>query len=310
MSDGSRAESAWSLVLAAHALAASLDHTTTATRTTLDAEGRLVVAVSDAGALLEWRPGLGWLSLLPADDPRSALVDLYLPLCSATPSRPLVVGHLGQSLDGFIATPSGESRFVTGSENMVHMHRLRALSDAVVVGAGTVAADDPQLTTRLVPGDSPLRVIFDPNRRLSASARVFTDGATRTLYVSADGNDLPPPGAAEALTLTHRSGAPAMAELIEALRARGCVRIFVEGGGVTVSALVEAGLLDRLQVTVAPILIGEGRPGIRFAAPERLSACLRPACRVFQMGRDVLFDCDLRAPHDDGAPAESLTRVL
>ncbi|MFP5378643.1 MAG: RibD family protein [Vicinamibacteria bacterium] len=292
-------------------MAASLDHTTTATRMRLDAEGRLVTGSGD-GALLEWQPGRGWLSLLPADDERCALVDLYLPLCSATPSRPLVLGHLGQSLDGFIATPSGESRFVTGPENMVHMHRLRALADAVVVGAGTVAADDPQLTTRLVPGDSPLRVIFDPDRRLSASARVFTDGGTRTLYVTADGTDEPPPGAAEAITLTHRSGGAAMTELIAALRARGCTRIFVEGGGVTVSALVEAGLLDRLQVTVAPVLIGEGRPGIRLAAPERLSECRRPACRVFQMGRDVLFDCDLRAAPDAdaAAPAAPLTRVL
>src|SRR6266404_4253948 len=82
----------------------------------------------------------------PADAAERSLVDLYLPICAATAARPITVGHLGQSLDGFIATHAGESRFVTGQENVLHSHRLRALCDAVVVGAGTVAADDPRLT--------------------------------------------------------------------------------------------------------------------------------------------------------------------
>ena len=76
--------------------------------------------------------------------------------------------YVASSLDGFIATPGGDSRFVTGPDNILHLHRMRALSDAVVVGAQTVAADDPRLTTRMVPGDSPVRVVLDPRRRLSA----------------------------------------------------------------------------------------------------------------------------------------------
>src|SRR6266496_2786576 len=87
-----------------------------------------------------------------ADDPGRDFFDLYLPIAAATLVNPMTVGHLGQSLDGFIATHAGESRWVTGHENMRHMHRLRALCDAVVVGAGTVAVDDPLLTTRLVEG--------------------------------------------------------------------------------------------------------------------------------------------------------------
>jgi len=97
----------------------------------------------------------------------------------------MTIGHLGQSLDGFIATPSGDSQFVTGDDNIVHLHRMRALSEAVVVGAGTVAADDPQLTVRHVPGANPLRVVFDPGRRLSHTYRVFTDQEADTLYVCA-----------------------------------------------------------------------------------------------------------------------------
>ena len=90
---------------------------------------------------LTWSPETGWTVRFPATDPRTAFFDLYLPLVNASPARPITVGHLGQSLDGFIATPSGDSQFVTGEENLVHLHRMRALCDAVVVGAGTVAAD-------------------------------------------------------------------------------------------------------------------------------------------------------------------------
>src|ERR1700704_1197668 len=136
-------------------------------------------------AIITWRPGSGWEPALPAEDARRALIELYLPICSATPADPITVGHLGQSLDGFIATHSGESQFVTGQENILHLHRMRALCDAVVVGAGTVAADDPQLTVRHVPGPSPLRIVLDPTRRLAEHYRVFNDDGAVTLYICA-----------------------------------------------------------------------------------------------------------------------------
>lgn len=258
-------DAAWTTLLTASARARALDREN----------------APEAIDFLWWRPGGGWESQLAADDPRAPLVDLYLPLCSATASRPLTLGHLGQSLDGFIATPTGDSQFVTGEQNILHLHRVRALSDAVIVGAGTVAADDPQLTTRLVEGANPLRVVFDPTNRLPESYRLFTDGAAPTLHV------------------TDQS----VSGLVDLLRGRGCSRIFVEGGGVTVSGFLEADLLDRLHIAIAPVLIGEGRPAIRLAPQVKLRDCRRPAYRVFRMGGDVLFDCDLRAecaPPDAG----------
>jgi riboflavin biosynthesis pyrimidine reductase len=82
--------------------------------------------------------------------------------------------------------------------------------------------------------------------------------------------------------------------LLKALSARGIRRVLVEGGGVTVSRFLEAGLLDRLHLTVAPILMGSGRPGITLPAIETLDEALRPRCRRVPMGDDVLFDLDLR----------------
>jgi riboflavin-specific deaminase-like protein len=295
--EGSAAEAAWNLILAAAALADRLDREGRPVAFTTDQASRLQPADPDgADGVLAWRPGAGWHVLLPPDDARAGLLSLYLPICSASARRPMTIAHLGQSLDGFIATHSGDSRFVTGDDNMVHMHRLRALCDAVVVGAGTVAADDPQLTTRLVPGPSPLRVVLDPNRRLTPSARVFVDRSAQTLYCCDRSRILDHEthvGAAAIVGLDGHADRPRAAELLDVLRARGCVRVFVEGGGVTVSAFLAANLLDRLQIAISPVLIGSGRAAIRLAPTERLSDCRRPVCRVFRMGDDVLFDCAL-----------------
>jgi riboflavin-specific deaminase-like protein len=288
------ADSAWNIVRAAARDAESA------------AQGRVTTLADGNDPAAVWQRGCGWTCVLPPHDERRPLIDLYLPFCSATTARPMILGHLGESLDGFIATHSGDSQWVTGRENVVHMHRLRALCDAVIVGPGTVAADDPQLTTRLLEGDKPLRVVIDPGRRLAAGHRVFTDTGADTLYVCA--RELVQSGEtrfghATIVGVAGDADAIDLAELIRLLRARGCVRVFVEGGGVTVSAFLQANLLDRLHLAIAPLLIGDGRAAIRFPAPGTLGDCQRPTYRVFRMGGDVLFDCDLRTRHTT-EPAE------
>jgi diaminohydroxyphosphoribosylaminopyrimidine deaminase / 5-amino-6-(5-phosphoribosylamino)uracil reductase len=256
-------------------------------------------------------PDLTACDLAP-DDPRRAWLDLYLPICNGGRDRPYVVGHLGQSVDGFIATCTGDSNFVTGTENIRHLHRIRALCDAVIVGAETVASDDPKLTTRLVEGPSPLRVVLDPRRRLPATHRIFTDGEARTLRVSSAPVDAAvATTGGEVLGLHEELLLPGSVDdgldlpaLLRALETRGCRRLFVEGGGGTVSAFLEADLLDRLHLAVAPLIIGSGRPAIRLSARERLGDCLRPPARIYRMGEDVLYDFDLRcAPSPAGARA-------
>ena len=254
---------------------------------------------------------------VPVGDPQRSFVDLYLPLCDASASSPLVLGHLGQSLDGFIATHAGESQWVTGPENLVHMHRLRALVDAVIVGPGTVAADDPRLTTRLVDGPNPLRVVLDPASRLDPGRRVFADGAAPTLLMCAAGLVAPGEtriGQAEMLGVPRAADSRDELDLhvvLDTLRRRGCTRVFVEGGGRTVSAFLQAGLLTRLHVTVAPVIIGDGRPGIRVPPVESLQACPRPVHAIYRMGGDVLFDFQIgtRAPLD-AAPNLPIQRVI
>jgi diaminohydroxyphosphoribosylaminopyrimidine deaminase/5-amino-6-(5-phosphoribosylamino)uracil reductase len=253
---------------------------------------------------LEWRDGACVGASTAAPPAARPLLDLYAPLVNAGPGRPLVVGHLGQSLDGYVATASGDSYYVTGPENVRHLHRLRALCAAVVVGAGTVECDDPRLTVRHVEGSNPVRVVIDPRGRLTAARRVFTDGEAETLLVRApDANGPARYGNAEVLHVPAVEGAVVLAALLDALYARGLWSVFVEGGGATVSRFLEAGVLDRLQVTVAPLVTGRGRPGLRLAARDKIADCLRLRHRVFTMGADVLFDCDLRVPAGDAPPA-------
>lgn len=261
-------------------------------------DGLRAVAETSPEGLVQRHPSLGWIACASAPSAAKAFFDLYLPLCNASAQNPLTVAHLGQSLDGFIATSAGDSDYVTGPENLLHLHRMRALCDAVLVGAETVAMDDPQLTVRRTSGENPLRVVLDPQRRLGPAHGVFTDGAAATLLVCEEAlieRADEKVGAAEVLGVPMREDGLDLRSLLTTLRARQLWAIFIEGGGKTISTFLEQGLLDRLQIAVAPLVIGTGRPGIHLPVQERLADCPRLTPRVFTTGDDILFDCDLRS---------------
>ena len=244
------------------------------------------------GALLARRRGkAGSLAAAPpAARGAAALFALYAPFLAA---REIAVAHLAQSLDGRIACASGASRWLSGDEDLIHTHRMRALSDAVIVGARTVLHDDPQLTVRRCPGDHPVRVVIDPERRLAAHHRVFRDGAAPTLLIVAEDRVRPGEGCgeAEALPLPRTEGGIDPRAIRTALAARGLHRLFVEGGGVTISRFLAAQALDRLQLTIAPVLLGSGRPSVILPEIAEPSLGLRPRIRRIPLGADVMFEC-------------------
>lgn len=188
---------------------------------------------------------------------------------------------------------SGDSRDINRAAALDHLHRLRAQVEAVVVGVGTVIADDPSLTVRRVPGRSPARVVIDPRGRAPGAARVFAaDGVRRIVLSEAP---LPVAAGVECLICGNGGGPMTPSAILAALRATGLRRILIEGGARTISAFLDARALDRLHVLVSPLIIGSGRAALELAPIERLRQALRPMTSVhlFSDG-DVLFDCDLR----------------
>jgi diaminohydroxyphosphoribosylaminopyrimidine deaminase/5-amino-6-(5-phosphoribosylamino)uracil reductase len=224
-----------------------------------------------------------------------AWADVFGPLRKGTVDDLVIVGQIGQSLDGRIATESGHSKYINGPAGLVHLHRLRALMDAVVVGVGTAIADDPLLTVRRVAGPQPARVVIDPKGRLGAAARMFADNGVRRVLITEQGTRCAPPSGVEIVALPAADGQLAPSAILAALAGCGMRRILIEGGANTVSRFLSAGCLDRLHVMVAPIILGAGGPGLIMPSLERADQALRMPMRVHKIGDDVLFDCDLSA---------------
>lgn len=239
--------------------------------------------ISIAG--LHIRPDGHWSADGTVTPDATLLLDTLLPLaCGASP---LVIAQIGQSLDGRTATISGHSRYVTGYASRVHLHRLRALVDAVVIGANTAIEDNPQLTVRHVPGDNPVRIVLDPNGRVPHHCHVFTDGGPPTWHAVHAGIAAAP--GARRLALPQ-DAADIPSGLLARLASQGMSRVLIEGGGTTISRFIEAGCVDRLHIVVAPFIIGSGRPGLSLKEIDTLADALRPQYRSFALDEDRLYD--------------------
>lgn len=241
----------------------------------------------------------------PVDAEAAQLLDIMLALVAGR--TPLVVAQFGQSLDGRIATDNGDSCHVTGTAGLVHLHALRAVVDAVLVGATTVACDNPRLSVRHVEGRNPVRVVLDPRGRVPLERFVFDDDGAETLHLVAQ------PLCADwqrehdargrrvrvlGLEMGEEGALPA--QVIRLLKAQGLSRLLIEGGGVTISRFLQHGCLDRLHCMVTPMLIGSGRPTLTLPTIARLDRALRPPARHFTLGADVLFDLDLAGADGSG----------
>jgi riboflavin-specific deaminase-like protein len=289
----------WKLILEAVRLNRTTEPPVNRVGLGIGAHGDLLSVPSDSPEAILVRDGAGtWYPTQATDDTERSLFDLYLPFCRSVAHCSMAVAHLGQSLDGRIATETGASCYVTGPDNITHLHRMRALADAIVVGTGTVRNDDPRLTTRRVPGTNPVRVIIDPGFRLAEHYNVFQDGAAATLLLCDPVRVPGSParhGQAEVVGVPSDHGYLRPTAIVRALRERNLRRIFVEGGGITVSRFLQDRVLDGLQIAVAPLIIGSGLPSITLPVIADLTKAMRPHCRVIKMGADVLFDCKLEA---------------
>jgi diaminohydroxyphosphoribosylaminopyrimidine deaminase/5-amino-6-(5-phosphoribosylamino)uracil reductase len=237
----------------------------------------------------------------------------FLSVCER--GRPFVVLKLATTLDGRIATASGESRWITGPAARAFVHALRARSDAVMVGSRTVRADDPALTVRR--GTQvlrrPLRVVVDGALSLSPRARVVADGhADRTVLLHA--RDAAPARVrrlaatgARLLPLRRRGAHVDLRAGLRALARIGVCELLVEGGGVLAAALLRERLVDELHWILAPCLLGaDGLPGLGPLGVSRLSRA--PRLGIERVRRFDSGDWHVVAHPIDGVQAESPRR--
>lgn len=208
--------------------------------------------------------------------------------------RPMIALKLALSVDGRIATRTGSSRWITGERARLEAHLLRAGHDAILVGSGTVVADDPQLTCRIAGLEeaSPLRVVLDRRLRTPPRAKLLRDGPPALIYTR-PGHD---PARAAALRAAGAQvievGGPWPAGVFADLAGRGVTRVLVEGGAQVAASLVEADLVDRLHLVYAPLLLGgDAHPGIAGLGLEEVGEAPRYRLRDRRpLGEDTLIE--------------------
>jgi riboflavin-specific deaminase-like protein len=205
----------------------------------------------------------------------------------------VVVGQIGQTMDGRIATVTGQSKYVNGPAGLTHLHQLRALVDAIVIGVGTALADNPQLTVRLVHGTNPARVVIDPHARLPHQSLVWQDDGIRKIWVVADGVNVDRLPQVEVIPLPAIDGRIDPMQILQMLSAEGLRRVLVEGGAETISRFMAAKCLDRLHLIVAPIVMGSGRSSFHLPPIEHMDQAQRLDVQTHLIGNEIVFDCDL-----------------
>ena len=203
------------------------------------------------------------------------------------------------SLDGRIATQTGDSQWISGSESLTLAHRLRCEHQAILVGIQTVLADNPRLTVRHVDGHDPLRVIVDSRLQIQDGVNVLANGAAANTLIATTAAAAPPRVAelrglgADVLLLPAEDGTGRvdLEALLAELGRRSLESVLVEGGAGIITSLLAAHLVDRLVVAIAPKIIGQGIEAIGDLGIRRLGDALTfTSVETYHLGPDIIVD--------------------
>jgi GTP cyclohydrolase II len=239
---------------------------------------------------------------LPEAEPHAIDVSALVGDVAPREGRPYVVLKYAQTLDGRIATRTGDSKWISGESERRASHALRAACDAVLVGIGTVIADDPQLTVRLVPGASPLRIVLDTALRIPATAQILGDAAP-TLVITTERSSPEHRHELRRRAVGVRLVDPAppwgvdLAATLTLLREAGIRSLLVEGGAAVITSFLRHRLVDRVVVGIAPTILGAGTEAVGDLSVARVSDGVRlTGRRVHTVGDDVVVAADVACP--------------
>ncbi len=209
-----------------------------------------------------------------------------------TTGRPFVVLKTAQSLDGRIATRTGDSQWISSEKALIFGHRLRARYDAVAVGGGTVRADDPQLTVRRVRGSNPVRIVLTSSGKIPKNAKILNSEDSAHTIVASTRKGLAAadwPGV-ETWTIRKNSTGLDLSSLLDIAGKKGMTSILFEGGERLATSLLRQGVVDKLYVLIAPMIIGDGIAAVGDLGVRRLVKAIRFAETSHRkLGTDIMF---------------------
>ncbi len=219
------------------------------------------------------------------------LIQLYAPYCFAAMharrwQRAFAVSHFAQSLDGRIATLTGDSKWIGCAENLVHAHRMRALCDGILIGVNTLKRDTPQLTVRLVRGANPRRIVVGSSvAEIDCLMRASSDPV---MVIGA--HTLPPDGRIRTVTLQHDNGFVSSSLILRTLYQQGISSVYIEGGAITTSRFLREEAIDVVQLHIAPMILGSGVATFSMPHIDQITESIRFASHRFVPVEDhVMF---------------------
>ena len=218
------------------------------------------------------------------------LISLFLPIIFNNSKDPYLIAHLAQTMDGYIATKSGESKYISSKDNLTHIHMIRAISDVIIVGNKTVELDNPMLTTRMVKGPSPIRIIIDKDNKLSNKYNVFKNSDECGYKIVKDTISTKSNNIFQLPLVKNKFEAQDICILLKKLQKK---IIFIEGGGATISDFYSKNKLNRLHICISPSILGKGRNSFILEKKDSLDEVIRHSIKYIKMGHDILCDIKL-----------------
>ena len=211
---------------------------------------------------------------------------------------PYITVKYAQTLDGRIATKSGDSQWISSEASRRYVHRLRSINQGIMVGAGTVVADNPQLTVRHVRGKNPFRIIVDSKLRIPIKSSVLTD-ANACLTIIATTSDAPAAKIAAVkkrgvevwVVRKERDGRVGLRDLLKQLGKREIMSVLIEGGSEIITSLLKSGLVDKMIIPIAPMIVGKGLEAIGDLNINKINNSIRfTSFKTMKKGDDIIFE--------------------